>query len=242
MPGTPIVSIVLPVFNASNYITQSIQSILDQRGLFDYQVIIVDDGSTDDSVDIIERMADSRFVIIRRRSNHGLVAALNLGINRADAELIARMDADDIMDTARLANQVQFMLNHPFLAVSGTYFDYIDQNGEPAGGAINFPVQPDDVKEAFKTYTAIGHPTAIFRKSMLMQHTKLYSDKYKHAEDLALWLECLSKGLLFANLPNVLLHYRVHPGQVSRVKSATQQENTALARRDFGHLIWRDTE
>jgi len=230
------VTIILPVYNAERFLEEALRSILGQTG-YEFAVIAVDDGSTDRSFEILRDLADERFTILKRRENHGLVSALNLAISRVATPLAARMDADDIMAPNRLAAQLGFMRENPPVDVCGTYFDYIDASGVSVGGAMQFPVQPAEVVEAFKTFTAIGHPTAMFKVDRIRQ-THLYQERFKHAEDYALWLECLSMGMIFANLPQVLLHYRVHKGQVSQQYTEIQRESTRKAREEYGPRIW----
>lgn len=236
----PIISIVLPVYNAEEYLEPCVKSILEQQEIMNFEVIAIDDGSTDRSFEILNDLGDERFLILRQRTNQKLIKALNIGIERSSAELVARMDADDIMSPTRLVKQLDFMTRNSMVAICGTYFDYIDGDGKVTAQAMQFPVQPEEVKLAFKTFTAVGHPTVMFRKSVLLEHTNLYSDRYPHAEDLGLWLECISKGLFLANFPEVLLHYRQHGEQVGSKHSKIQKKSTQLAYDDFGPLIWPD--
>lgn len=232
-----IVSIVMPVYNGERYLKFAVESILAQT-VFNFECIIIDDGSTDKSFDILNEMCDERFLILRHRKNKGITAALNAGIKRATGEYIVRMDADDIMVPHRLEAQLGFMAQNPPIAISGGYFDYIDEDNQIVGAAIQFPVQPDEVREAFRKFTAVGHPTVIFRRAVLLEHTNLYNERYMPADDLALWLECLSKGLLFANYPEVVLHYRQHKERLSDKHAEEMKKGAELAYDDFGQLVW----
>jgi len=232
------VTVVLPVFNGERFLATAVKSILEQT-VANFECIVIDDGSTDSSFDILNELCDERFLILRRKKNQGLVAALNLGIERAETELVARMDADDIMHPQRLAFQIGFMMQNPHIAVSGTYFEYINVDDETVGDAIQFPVQPEDVRASFRSFVAIGSSTVMFRKSLLIKYTGLCSVRYPHAEDLGLWLECLSKGLLLANLPEVLLKCRQYGGQVENRRRIEQRQSTELAYQDFADLIWK---
>jgi len=241
--GSPLVSVVLPVYNAERFIKESLVSIRDQQGFGDFEVIVIDDGSTDDSFKIMEETCDERFLILRQEKNRGLITALNVGCRRAAGKYIVRMDADDIMLPDRLLAQVGFMEQNPPVAVAGGYFDYIDDKGRVVGGALEFPVQPADVREAFKTYTAVGHPTVIIRRDMLFELAPdLYPRKYPHAEDLGLWLEMLSKGAFFANVPRLVVHYRQHGDQVGARYSRVQRESTARAYDDWSAKVWGPPE
>jgi len=238
--AAPIVSILMPVYNAEKYLHQSVASILEQKGVSKFEVIIIDDGSTDKSFDILQEMGDERFLILRQRENKGIVRSLNIGMLRTTAPLIARMDADDVMHPERLIKQINFMRQNPFLTACGTYFDYINEDSRVTGAAMQFPIQPPDVREAFKKFTAIGHPTAMFRKDFLFKLAPdLYSSKYPYcAEDLGLWLKLLSRKALLANLGEVLLHYRVHSGQTGAKVREREKEQVALVYQDWAHLVW----
>ncbi len=241
--SSPLVSVVLPVYNAEQFIKESLVSIRDQQGFNDFEVIVIDDGSTDNSYKVMDETCDERFLILRQEKNRGLITALNVGCRRATGKYIVRMDADDIMLPDRLIVQVGFMEQNPPIAVAGGYFDYIDADGRVTGSALEFPVQPADVREAFKTYTAVGHPTVIMRRDMLFELAPgLYPRKYPHAEDLGLWLEMLSKGAFFANVPRVVLHYRQHGGQVGAQYARVQRESTARAYDDWGAKIWQPVD
>lgn len=235
----PLVSVVLPVYNGELFLAECVRSIRDQQGFYDFEVIVIDDGSTDRSFEILEAECDERFLLLRQKQNRGLITGLNIGCRRAQGKYIARMDADDIMLPDRLVSQFNFMERNPLIAVSGGYFDYINEDGETVGDALKFPVQPIEVKEAFKTYCAIGHPTAFIRREALFALAPgLYPRRYPHAEDLGLWLEMLSKGAHFANLPKIVLHYRQHSGQVAVAYKQLQAENTARVYADWKDKIW----
>lgn len=229
----------MPVYNAERFLKCAVESILAQT-IFNFEVVVVDDGSTDKSFDILKELCDERFLILRHRKNKGIAAALNAGIRRASGEYVVRMDADDIMVPHRLEAQLGFMVQNAPIAVAGGYFDYMDEDNQITGGAIQFPVQPDEIKEAFRKFTAVGHPTVIFRRAVLLEHTNLYNERYSPADDLGLWLECLSKGLLFSNYPEVILHYREHSERLSDKHAEEMKKGTELAYKDFGDLIWGD--
>ena len=238
-----LVSVVLPVYNGSDFLQQTIESIVAQT-YRDFEVIVVDDGSTDNSAEIVQKYGDERFIILQRESNLGLVRALNLGVKKASTDLISRIDADDLMVPERLLTQVQFMADNTDIDICGSYFDYINEVGRSTGGALAFPITHRAVKASFQHFTAIGHPTVIFRKSSIIRdfgREDIYDEEFKHAEDLALWLECLTFGLNFANIPQVLTHYRVHGEQRSTAEAQICEDYTKLARKRFGDwLSWSE--
>lgn len=120
MSNTPLVSIVLPMYNAGEYIADCIQSILEQT-YQNYELIVIDDGSTDSSVAVVESFNDKRINLIR--SSHNYIASLNLGLQRSNGKYIARMDADDRMFPFRLAEQVATMESNPSICVCASYME-----------------------------------------------------------------------------------------------------------------------
>ena len=237
--AAPAVSVVLPVKNGSAYIEAAIVSILTQT-FCDFELLIVDDGSCDDTMAIARRVcaADPR-VRILANPGAGLVDALNFAIEAARAPLIARMDADDIALPHRLERQHAFMSAHPEVAVVGAQARFIDQQGAPTGRATALPESHEAIAKTLLKYCCLCHPTALMRADVL----KLvggYRAQVPAAEDLDLWLRIAEHGRLI-NLPEPLLLYRVHAGQVSQSKVWTQRLSRNLAiisarERRAGHL------
>lgn len=219
---TPAISVVLPVFNGGAFLQAAIESVLNQT-FTNFELIILNDGSTDQSIQIIEDFAakDSRIVVIDRE-NRGLVATLNQGVQLARADLIARMDADDVSMPARLKFQYEFMLNHPIIVASGTGYILIDDRFNLIRKFI--PEEKNEVLQvqALSGSTPICHPTAIFRKREFLE-VGGYREKAMLAEDLDLWLRIGEKGEI-ANLSNILLYYRQHSNSLSESKQIKQIE------------------
>ena len=128
MPNENIkITVLMPAYNASNYIGEAIESVLKQT-FSDFELLIIDDGSTDNTAEIVQGFKDSRIVFIQQK-NAGIALALNAGLQAARAEYIARFDADDICYPNRLEMQYEFMMNNPGYIVVGSDVDYVDADG-----------------------------------------------------------------------------------------------------------------
>ncbi|WP_231833783.1 glycosyltransferase family 2 protein [Thermosynechococcus vestitus] len=217
----PLLSVLMPVFNAEAYVGEAIESILGQS-FRDFEFIIIDDGSTDNSLSVLKRYAvqDARIRLISRE-NRGLVATLNEGIALARGEWIARMDADDVAMPNRFIVQLA--------ALERERVDF-------CGGAIQcfgalrsvcfYPLTHEACEVHLLFGVPFGHPTVIGRHSAFAELG--YDPDYPYAEDYELWQRAWGRGYKFVNVPEVVLRYRVHAGQVSARKKAEQQ-NTADA-------------
>ncbi|WP_171022195.1 glycosyltransferase family 2 protein [Thalassotalea litorea] len=223
---TPTVSVIMPVFNGGQYLHDAITSILNQT-FEDYELLIVNDGSTDNSMDILNEFAeqDSRIRIFSR-SNHGLIKTLNFALNHARGELIARMDADDISSPTRLAEQVQFFAMHRDIAIVGTGYEYIDNTGNKLGRR-QIQTEHENIVASFFFGNPIAHPSVMLHRDRLPMNWQ-YDCDYEGAEDLALWL-VLSHAVKFANLPEPLLQYRISGQSQSDTKQDIQWANACKA-------------
>lgn len=222
MNSEPMVTVLMPVYNASLYLSEALESILTQT-FTDFEFLIVDDGSTDESLDIIHSYNDNRIRLLFHNTNQGLVSALNNGLKNSRGRYIARMDADDISLPERLAKQVDFMETHPEIGALGTCFATFGNETHQEW----LPVNPDETKCHLLFHSPLAHPSVMLRKSILSEHGINYNGDYKHAEDYHLWVQLSTKTQL-TNLPNVLLYYRVHDKQVSIQKNQEQSAITSL--------------
>lgn len=227
MSHGPEISAVLPVYNGEAYVREAVESILTQT-FTDFELIIINDGSTDGSGAILRELAagDPRIVLVER-ANGGLVSALNEGIERARADLIARMDADDVAMPDRFARQLARMLGEPDLGVLGSFIRIMDK----AGRTIRLGDYPVSVAEAARFMEhgcPVAHPTVMMRREAVLKaggYRKLFS----HCEDYDLWLRISELGYGIANLPQPLLNYRMHGANVSAVHRNTQELGTMVA-------------
>lgn len=221
----PAISVLLPVYNAAQYVDQAVTSILEQT-LADFELILIDDGSTDGSGDKLRNLAskDSRIRLIQRE-NRGLVPTLNQGIFLAQAPYIARMDADDISMPERFARQYEYLEQHPNVVALGSAIQYMDSSGA-LGRIKNYPVG-NTVSSALMWGSPLAHPAVMLRASAVRK-VGGYPDDFPHAEDYALWLRLQSIGII-DNLKDVLLRYRIHGGSVSCIHALQQRTSTLRA-------------
>lgn len=216
--GDPQVTVLMPVYNGEPYLRAAIDSILNQS-FTDFEFLIINDGSTDQSLKTIKSCKDRRIRLVNQRSNLGLIETLNRGFAIAKGRLIARMDCDDICMPERLNKQVAFMEEHPGVGVCGTWIEYF--MGKEL--VMNFPVTHEEIVQAMPYFNPMAHPTLVIRREVLQTQSVLFDAAYPHVEDYELWTR-LVQVTRFANLPEVLLKYRIHPQQVGRVHSEKQAE------------------
>ena len=208
----PQVSIVMPVWNGDKYLKECIDSILIQS-FSNFELIIVDDGSTDNTVDIINSYQDDRIKLIKKKHS-GISDSLNLGIENAKGKYIARIDADDMMYPDRLNTQVLYMENNPQIDILGTGFEWgndkpVKEYYQPRTGQVT-------LREFLEIGNKIGHPTVMMKKeSLLKLPGGIYESYYNGAEDLKLWITALQENLVIHNLKTPTTYYRQHENQVT---------------------------
>jgi glycosyltransferase involved in cell wall biosynthesis len=220
------ISVLLPVFNGELFIAEAIKSILGQT-FTDFELLAMDDGSTDRTFEILSSIQDPRLRIIRNAENLGLIRTLNLGIELARGEFIARMDADDIAFPGRFEAQVAFLEAHPEIAVVGTNIVVFED--EPAKGLRLMP-PPETAAQIhweLLRVSCLYHPTVLIRRSVFSTE-KPYDPAYAHCEDYELWLR-LSRRFGLANITAPLLFYRRHGSSVGSLNASVQRERSERA-------------
>lgn len=208
----PAISVVLPVYNGELFIEDAVRSVLNQS-FIDFELIIIDDGSRDSSLSLIESFQDKRIKIISRE-NKGLIYSLNEGISVAQGEFIVRMDADDICFPNRFKIQYEFMINNPSVGVVGGYAQIID-DVVITSSIFKHPVCNNSIKAKLFIDSPFIHPSVMLRKSLLIGDRK-YSDIFYRVEDFGLWVS-LKEDCSFANIPENLIYYRVLPNSETRL-------------------------
>ena len=211
------VTVLMPVYNCERYLREAINSIL-QQTFTDFDLLIIDDGSTDESVAVIQEFCDSRIQLVHNGANLGVIASLNKGLGLARGEYVARMDGDDVCLPGRLAHQVAFMEAHREIGMCGTWVEII---GEPSGQIWRYPCDPDTVKCSHIFGPVLAHPSVMMRRTFLNETRLLYDPLFKHSEDFDMWVRA-SEYTSLANIGKVLLRYRLHPQQVGRLHSEEQ--------------------
>lgn len=215
----PKVSILMPVYNAEQYIVQALESIISQS-FKDWELILINDASTDNSESVIMQYEDDRIYYIKNTENLRLIKTLNKGIGYCDGEYIARMDADDICLPDRLKQQVDFLDNHPHYLMCGTNASVIDSNGRRTGKIHNL-TDNNYLQISLLFSPSFIHPSMMIRKEILQQNK--YDEAYKHVEDYELWCRIAKQGKI-ANIDNELLKYRWHSTNVSVINNQVQNE------------------
>lgn len=223
---TPLVSVLLPVHDGEAYLAAAIDSILRQTYRH-FELIVIDDGSSDGSARIAQGYEDARVRVVRNETNVGVVATLNEGLAIARGDLIARMDADDLADPRRLEAQVERMLADTSIVALGTSIAYIDAHGQVSSVPPRQVQGPLLLRWRLLRGTCIYHPTLMMHRARAGQDTS-YSPDFPHAEDYELLLR-LSRHHEVDNLPQVLLHQRVHGESVSSRHRDVQRESAARA-------------
>lgn len=204
----PKVTVLMPVYNGEKYLKESIESILNQSYKH-FEFLIIDDASTDCSAEIILNYKDKRIRYIRNEENLKVAATLNKGLKLAKGEYIARMDCDDIALLNRLETQVAFMEAHDEVGVCGSWFQFY---GGFDDRIIKLPVESDLIQARLLFHCVLNHPTVILRKSVLDEYNLIYGNRT--LEDYDLWIRA-AKVTKIANIPKVLLKYRIHSNQIT---------------------------
>ena len=220
------VTVIVPIYNADLFLKQSIESILAQT-YSDFELLAINDGSTDTSGKTLESFSDERLKIINNDRNLGLIYTLNRGIKEAKGKYIARMDADDIANPERLALQVSFLEKHSEVALLGGGADLIDENGT-SFMPMSPPCLHKEIIEKIFLGSCFIHPSVMFRTNVVRKLGG-YRAEALHAEDYDLWLRIIQYHEV-ANLAEKLIQYRVHPGQVSQRQLRQQRSSADNAR------------
>ncbi len=234
----PKVSILMPVYNAEQYLSQALDSIVSQS-FEDWELILINDGSTDRSESIIMDYDDERIFYIKNPVNLKLIKTLNKGIDYCGGQYIARMDADDICHPDRLKRQVEFLDSHPQVLMCGTAATVIDNSRKKTGNIHN--LTSDDYLQINLMFSpSFIHPSMMIRNEVLKQSK--YDEAYKHVEDYDLWCRIAKLGKV-ANIDDELLQYRWHDSNVSVLNSEVQRKlKDELIKRELSRLDLIPTE
>ena len=221
MKTQPFVSIIMPVYNASEYLHAAIDSILQQTYNY-FEFIVLEDASTDNSREIIQSYTNARIVKYFNPQNQGLIHQLNKGLSIVKGKYIARMDADDIADPERLEKQVACMEQNPGIGVCGSYAQVISETGNPQK-LWKMPQHHEDIQAELLEGAVLCHPTIMFRAGIVKQAGMNYSPDWSHLEDYELWTRLINKTRFYV-IQEPLLYYRNHQTQVSNEHFSIQQE------------------
>jgi glycosyltransferase involved in cell wall biosynthesis len=224
----PNVSIVMPAFNAEKYISVAINSIIKQT-YEDFELIIVNDGSTDQTLDIITGFNDPRIILINNKKNVGLVNSLNIGLKFSNGNFIARMDADDISELDRLEVQLEYCEKYKF-DLCGCHWVSIDRFGNTYD-SILAPISEVEQLFRFVNGSPFAHGSIIMRRSFILQHNITYEHGY--AEDFLLWSKMYKLGAKIGAADKFLFKYRILQTSLSNRNALNCKSDSYKIRFDF---------
>lgn len=208
---SPFVSVIMPVYNGEKYLQEAIDSVLEQSYTY-FELLLINDGSTDNSKEIILSYNDPRIRYFENEKNLRLIATLNKGIALSKGDLIARMDADDVCMPNRFEEQVAFFNKHDDIDLCGSWAFRIDGEGKITGKIRNI-----DSVELLKCATYFTcpfvHPSVMIRANVMKNN--LYDPGFPDVEDTELWHRLSVQGCKMANIPRYLLKYRWHGENIS---------------------------
>ncbi len=223
--NNPKISVIMPVYNGEKYLKEAIDSILNQT-FTDFEFIIINDGSTDESETIIKSYNNEKIRLINNQINSGLTKALNKGLGIARGRYIARQDADDISMSNRFEIQYNFLKSNPNIALIGGWAKIIDEKGKQIRDEKK-PLSFEEIKFHILFQNPFIHSTIFFRKDII-QKIGGYSEKYKHAEDFELYSRLIKKDYSITNIPIFLIKYRIHKDSICQTPKTReiQKETT----------------
>lgn len=227
MEASPLVSVILPVYNSEKHIYEALESIVNQS-YQNLEIITIINGTTDKSLDEVNKFNDKRIKVIDIKEAIGLIKALNIGIEESNGKYIARMDADDIAIKTRIEKQVKFLEEHSDYGLCGSWYKTFDGTSILGKNKI----EDQEIKQNLLHQCHICHPSVLLRKSIVDEYNLKYSTKFPHSEDYALWVEMTDKTK-FYTYPEVLLKYRDHETNISKLEGETQQNLSVDIKRHY---------
>jgi glycosyltransferase involved in cell wall biosynthesis len=230
----PLVSVVMTVLNPdARYFREAVASVLAQ----DYtnlELVIVEDPSPRSAGELLQSFDDPRIVHVANPERTSHSRQRNQSLALARGELVATLDADDISEPTRISRQVRFFTEHPDVAVVGTQLIVIDAEGRTIGSRA-YPTSHEAILSAMPRFNPIAQPSVMFRKATVLAAGGYSYDRYPAVEDYELWSRLATRGVGFANLPEPLLKYRLHPGGMK----ATRLKGILRGTLDVKQRYWR---
>lgn len=210
------------MYNSATTLCEAVESVLRQTQK-DFEFLIIDDASTDETLNVLKRYRDPRIVLLHNETNLGVAITLNRGIESARGSYIARMDADDICEPDRLERQLAFMEKHPGLDLSGSF---VRRMGDGFDYVLRFPRGSECLRSYVLLGNPLAHPTVIFRRDALNRHEFRYDSSCGAAQDYELWSRCL-RVMDADNLDEPLVHWRANERSVTSARFS-ESNRTAL--------------
>lgn len=228
----PVVSVVIPLYNCAPFLREAMDSLLAQT-FTDFELICINDGSTDDTEKIVLSYTDPRIRYFANDSNVGLVYTLNKGIELSTGEFIARMDGDDWCYPERFGLQVDFFRQHPDARVLATTIELMDENGKPIGywEDERRAITPAQIRKKLPKDNCIAHPTVMARAEIFRQFR--YDGRQRQAEDYDLWLRIAAAGIPVNKLDNALVKHRIVRNSFTRKRQRNVFWKNARTKRVF---------
>ena len=225
----PPISVVMPAYNSEKYISEAIESILNQT-YKNFEFIITNDGSTDKTLSIIKKYAkqDKRIKIINNEKNLGISPSLNNGVKASKGKYIAIMNHDDISLTTRFEEQIKHMEKHPEIGILGTFIETFDERGNVF--IRKYPVKDSKIRKKIFFYSPLSHPSTIIRKEVFSE-VGFYKERASPCEDVELYFR-VGERYKLENLPKILLRYRIH-------KSTVTMRKTRLMEKKANWIRWK---
>ncbi|MDZ4816298.1 MAG: glycosyltransferase [Verrucomicrobiota bacterium] len=229
LSSPPLVSILMPVYNAEEFLAFAVDSLRAQT-FSDWELIAVNDGSTDRSQEILMSYNDPRIRVVTLAQNAGIIGALNAGVKQCRGQYIARQDGDDVSYPTRLEKQLAFFEKQDGFAqkyvIVGSACDIIDSKGD-MGRYVGFPKTDVEIRWHSLFNNPFAHTSIMIRRSAIKGETGPYKREALHVEDYDLWAQLLGTGYGF-NLKEALVGYRVGPQQISQKAASLQESNTTM--------------
>ncbi len=234
----PAVSVLLPVHNGARFLPATLRSLWRQT-FTDFEVVAVDDASTDDTPAILAAEGDARLRVVRNEANLGLVGTLNRGLALCRGSFVARIDDDDLCEPERVAEQVRHLSEHRDLAGCGTWTTEIDEEDQDVGAQHPFP-DPDYLRWSMGHTLRLYHPTVMLRRNVY-EACGGYDPDYAHTEDYELWTRLAAQGHRIGMVPRALVRYRRRAGSItSKHRDHQRVVASQIAARYVGSLLGTD--
>jgi glycosyltransferase involved in cell wall biosynthesis len=224
---SPLVSIIMPVYNTEKYVAETIESILSQT-YKNFEFIIVNDGSTDRTDEIISNFSDSRIKYIKCEKNLGIVDVLNKALTYTTGKYISRSDADDLSSPDKLKMEVEFLETHPEFGIVGTNYQFITHDGTK-GRKIDLPETNEDITFAINFINPFMNSSILARAAVMKKFG--YEKSFEYAEDYRIWYQIAQESKC-ANLPVYSVLYRIHESNISRLNRKKSNEGVKRIQRE----------
>jgi glycosyltransferase involved in cell wall biosynthesis len=229
--NNPKISVIMPFYNCEKFLDEAVSSILNQT-FSDFELIIINDASTDRSDEVMQKyLKDSRIVYILNKENKRITYNLNIGLDMAKADIVARMDGDDISELERFQEQYEFLKENKNVSLVGSYAELINQDGKYLGRKIK-PLDTEGAKKDIFLYSPFIHPAVMFRKQVILDLGK-YDENYPLCEDYELWFRLIYSGYKTANIPRELLKYRIHENSSNKHLTEVEKNNLKIRKKAF---------